>query len=122
MLGAEEKEEEWGKAWNDVKQRELDPRLVREARKTEVEYILKRKLYNNVPRSKCYEKTSKAPIEWFVEKQYNVEHDNELFAATPPLEALRMLLSHTATTGHGGSPTQRLLLCDVSTREETRRR
>ena len=40
-------------AWDDVTGAELDPAMVRNARKEEVEYIRKMKLYNKVPISEC---------------------------------------------------------------------
>ena len=38
-------EEEWMTAWDDVKNRQLDPRMVLKARQEEIEYIHKMKLY-----------------------------------------------------------------------------
>jgi hypothetical protein len=41
----------------------------------------------------------------FVAKEFAAKRSDEFFAATPPLEARRMLLSHAATgrrTGKGG--------------------
>ncbi len=45
-----------------MKKRELILSKVVEARATEVEFLRKSKLYNKVPRSKCWDKTGKAPI------------------------------------------------------------
>lgn len=73
-----------------------------------MEYIRKSKLYVKVPRSECYAKAGRPPVKsmWldgnkrdetnpnyrsrFVGKEFNVGKDTALFAATPPLEALRM--------------------------------
>ena len=130
-LQAPEDEEKWMDAWDDVKGRELDARMVEEARREEVRYIHKSKLYTKVPRARCYEVTGKAPIKsgWidtnkgdqgspnyrsrWVGKEYNNGPGEDLFAATPPIEALRMLVSMLAATG-GRMSRKRMLVCDVS--------
>ena len=48
----------------------------------------------------------------YVACEVNTYKDDSLFAATPPLEALRFLLSRTATRSKG-SPHKKLLLIDV---------
>ena len=127
-----EEDEEWEEAWDDVKQKELKPGKVREARRVEMEYIRKRNLYNKVPRSKCYAQTRKPPVKsmWldtnkgdeenenyrsrFVGKEFNTSKNHELFAATPPLEALRMLVSDLCTVTRQSDRSRRMMVCDVS--------
>ena len=68
-------------------------------------------LYEKVPVSQCYERTGKAPISirWIdinkgdaekpnyrsrlVAREINTHKRDDLFAATPPLEALKIILS-----------------------------
>ena len=60
-------EGDWMKAWDDVKDRELDPRMVMQARAEEVMYSRKMHLYTKVPKSRCQKVTDKAPkrTNWF---------------------------------------------------------
>ena len=118
-------------AWDDVKDRELNPTLVQLARKEAIAYVRKMSLYNKVPISKCWELAGKAPIatRWIdtnkqveasplyrprlVAKEIKRDERPELFAATPPLGALRMLISSVASRGEGGS-SYRIMTNDVS--------
>jgi hypothetical protein len=94
----------------------LDSRLVRIARKEEIEYYRQMNVYSKVNRSVGVEKTGKAPIKvmWvdhnkgtkdkpeirsrLVAKEIKTSYKPELFAATPPLEALKLLISITASS------------------------
>ena len=76
-------------------------------------------LYTKVPIQQCYERTGKAPIStrWIdinkgdqenpnyrsrlVAREINTYKRDDLFAATPPLEALKLIMSMTATANHG---------------------
>jgi hypothetical protein len=124
--------EEWEEAWDDVKQRKLKPGKVRQARRVEMEYIRKCNLYRKVPRSKCYEQTGKPPAKsmWLdtrkgdeenenyrrrsVGKEFSTSKNHELFAATAPLEALRMLVSDLCTVTRQSDRSRRMMVCDVS--------
>ena len=106
-------------AWDDVSGAELDPKQVRKAREEEVEYVHKMKLYDKVPTSECYQRTGKAPISvrWIdinkgdqqhpnyrsrlVAREINTHKRDDLFAATPPLEALKLIIAMTATANKG---------------------
>ena len=106
-------------AWDDVSGAELDPKMVRKAREEEIQYVRKMNLYEKVPISQCYETTGKAPItvRWIdinkgdqsnpnyrsrlVAREINTHKRDDLFAATPPLEALKLILSLTATSNRG---------------------
>ena len=118
-------------AWDDVKDRELDPKEVLRARREEIEYIHKMGLYKKVPKSLCKRVTGKAPIQtkWIdtnkkdeahplyrsrlVAKEIKKDCRWDLFAATPPLEALRMVVSCAASQGARGSH-WRIMTHDVS--------
>ena len=88
---------------------------VQKARYEEIQEIYKRKVCRKVPIKDCWDKTGKAPIKvrWLdinkgdsvnpelrsrlVAKDFNTGKRLDLFAATPPLEALKMLMSLAMT-------------------------
>ena len=106
-------------AWDDVSGAELNPSQVKAARAEETEYIHKMKFYEKVPIAECHKKTGKDPIaiRWIdinkgdnqspnyrsrlVAREINICKRNDFFAATFPLEALKMVLSMTATANKG---------------------
>ena len=93
----------------------LDPELCAQARREEVEYIRRHKMYTTVPGATCLRETGKAPIKtgWaendkgqpgkpnvrarWVAKEYKTHARPEKHAPTPPLEALNVVLSEIAT-------------------------
>ena len=101
--------------WDDNKGGWLDPELCAKARREEVEYIRRRKMYTTVSRETCLRETGRAPIKTglaetdkgqpgkpnvrarWVAKEYKTHARPELHASTPPLEALRIVLSEIAT-------------------------
>ena len=117
-------------AMDDVTGYSLDPAKVREARREEIRYYKQMGVYTKVPIKECYDKTGQGPIgvRWvdvdkgkgnpemqkyrsrLVAQQFNTGPDNTLFAATPPIEALKMVLS-MATTGKGE---KQVMINDVS--------
>ena len=50
-------------AWDDVKDCELDPARVKEARSVEMGYVDKHRVYTYAPISECRQKTKAEPIE-----------------------------------------------------------
>ena len=111
----------------------LDPEKVREARAEEVGYMTKKKLWREVDIQECWDRTGRAPVtvKWvdvlkaadgetfvrsrLVARDFKVkgEKDREdLFAATPPLELLRMMVSKAATVTKKGT-FQKLLFIDA---------
>lgn len=117
-------EEADGVAWDDISGKELDAAKVREARRLEMEYYKKMEVYEKVPLNECWMKTGKAPLKarWidtdkgtryrsrWVAKQFRDSDAEEWFAATPPIEALRAVLSHATT----GKETKAVMVNDVS--------
>ena len=108
----------WSAAWDDVSGEELDPEEVRKARALEMQYVEQRGVWRKVPRTLATRNGWKIiPTRWIdvnkgdrlqpnyrsrlVAKEYNNGAEEGLFAATPPLEALRLLLSDAATTEKG---------------------
>lgn len=97
----------------------MDPELVRQARKEEFEEIRKHHVYEKVDVTQCYNSTGKGPIgtKWvdinkgdsvhpeyrsrLVAQEIKVNKREDLFAATPPLEALKILFSLAVTEGVG---------------------
>ena len=97
--------------YDDLSGERLDPDGVMQARKEEMSEVRKHGVYVKVPISRCWEETGKAPIgvRWvdvnkgdqvhpeyrsrLVAKEIKHEKREDLFAATPPLEAKKMLLS-----------------------------
>ena len=126
----EEEQDAWlMEAWDDVNGKRLDPTKVRKARKEEIGYYYKMKMYDKVPISECITRTGRQPIgvRWIdhnkgddlhenyrcrlVAQQFNSgPMDENIFAATPPLEALRMVISNATT----GSKTKVIMIADVS--------
>ena len=96
--------------WDDMKGGWLEPELFAKARREEVEYIRHHKIHTRVPTETCLRVTEKAPIQtgWvetdkgqsgkpnvcarWVAKEYKTDARPELYAATPPLEALKVVL------------------------------
>ena len=109
----------------------MDASEVVKARKTEVAYIRKMNLYTKVPVDECMRKTGKPPIavKWIdvnkqdeknplyrsrlVGKEFNTHNDVSLYAATPPIEALRLIL-HIAATNHANGAQYQVMTNDVS--------
>ena len=111
--------EELEAAWDDVSGAALNPKMVREARQEEMAYVNQMKLYDKVLISECKRITGKMPItvRWIdinkgdadspnyrsrlVAREINTHKREDLFAATPPLEALKVILSMTASANKG---------------------
>ena len=97
----------------------LDTELVQAARKEDMADVKKHKVYEKVDIKECYDRTGKAPIgtRWvdvnkgdtvhpeyrsrLVAQEVNTNRREDLFAATPPLEAKKMLMSMAVTDGIG---------------------
>ena len=93
--------------------------MVKKARADEIVYVREMKLYTKVPIQECINKTGKQPIavRWIdvnkqdeanplyrsrlVGKEFNAYNDLSLYAATPPIEALRLILHLAATIETG---------------------
>ena len=124
-LNLQEHMEDFGEwAWDDVKHKQLDLQKVKEARKEEVDYMVKKGIWDVVDWKECRVRTGKEPVsvKWVdtdkgIDGQVKVrsrlvardfkgkdraDHE-ELFAATPPLEMLRLLISRTATMTRKGT-------------------
>ena len=116
-----EAEDEWQDevAWDDVSGAALSPEEVRRARAEEIKYVHDMELYEKVPTAQCYAQTGKAPIStrWIdinkgdqahqkyrsrrVAREINTHRRDDLFAATPPLEAFKIIVSLTDSSNQG---------------------
>ena len=117
-------------AWDDVTGAALDVEGVKKARETEMKFFKDMNAYTRCPRE-CVEKEGGKIIDlkWIdinkgdatnpnyrsrlVGREYNTHKDNAMYAATPPLEALRLILSFAASVSEDGAHRE-LMVNDVS--------
>jgi hypothetical protein len=117
------------KAWDDVTNVELNSEDVKAARELEMKYFEKLRVYDKVDRSEIKKSGGKLiGTRWvdvnkgdsvnvdcrsrLVGREFNVGRDDALYAATPPLEALRIIISEAATIA-GGDQRRELMVNDV---------
>jgi len=109
----------------------LDPELVKKARMEEIEFMLDWQVWEEVPVEQCRQTTGKGPLggRWvdvnkgdtqdplvrcrYVAKEIAFVKNDDFFAAMPPLEALRMLISGVATGRMSGRHGRKLLVIDA---------
>ena len=101
-------------AWDDVSNENLAPEVVQSARALEMEYFHKLGVYEKVARGHQVRTGGKiigvrwvdvnegnAPDTYYrsrlIGREFNVGRDDALYASTPPLEALRLIVSYAAT-------------------------
>ena len=107
------------KFYDDITGVELNQQGVLAARDEEMVEVKKHNVYSKVPINQCWDRTGKKPIavRWvdinkgdekdpqlrsrIVAKDFNDRVRDDLFAATPPLEAIKLLLSIAVTEGVG---------------------
>ena len=103
--------------WDDVSGRALKPHLAREAREDERRGCVESNVFTKVPIQQCWETTGEQPIStrWVDINKGDDKNPNyrsrwvgrdfkggdkdrdDLFAATPPLEAKKLLISSAAS-------------------------
>ena len=115
---------------DDVSGADLNPTMVHEARATEMGFFKGMGVYDRVPRSEQWETGGKIiGTKWIdtnkgdfdnpkirsrlVGKEFRTGPDDALYASTPPLEALRLLMSRAATYTEG-KPVNEVMINDVS--------
>ena len=118
-------------ATDDVNGMELDPKAVKAARKIEMEFFKKMKVYTIVPESHQRINGGKIiDVRWIdinkgdkenpnmrsrlVGREFNQGKDDTLYAATPPLEALRAIISWAATQDADEGERREIMVNDVS--------
>ena len=120
-------EEDAKVAFDDQSGEPLIPGMVKTARREEIAYFREREVYEKVSLNECWRTTGSAPIgvKWVDVNKGDSQHPNyrsrlvamefkrderpEWYAATPPSECLKILLSLMA-----GSRKRKLLYADVS--------
>merc|ERR1712079_38360 len=108
-------EEEDLVAWDDMKQRELNPTLVKDARQTEMKFVKQHGVYEYSTVAECRQKTGSDPVgtKWldtnkgddkspnyrsrWVAQQYRRAWVEAIFSATPNIETVRLLLADAAS-------------------------
>jgi hypothetical protein len=106
-----------GETFDEITGAVLPPKLVQQARAEEIKFMLDWGVWERVPIADCWRETGRAPIgsKWvdvnkgdavrplirsrFVVKEIATYKSDDFFAATPPLEAFRLLLSLAASSG-----------------------
>ena len=119
-------------AWDDVSQERLDMKLVRKAREDEMQFNAKTGLYKYSSRGTAKEVTNKPSIKvrWvdtnkgdsklpnyrsrLVAKEIRTHRDDNLYAATPPLESLRVLLSMAASGPGRTGKALKIMIMDLT--------
>ena len=114
------------KYFDDLSGKPLIPEMVRRARLEEIGELGKHGVYEKVPISECWNRTGNPPIgtRWvdvnkgddnkpdyrsrLVAQELNTCKREDLFAATPPLEAKKLLFSLAVTAGIGFSSQSKL--------------
>lgn len=94
----------------------LPPDLARAARQEEIQFMLEWRVWDEATVAECRRRTGKGPLggKWvdvnkgdsqnplvrsrYVAKEIAFHRSDDFFAATPPLEARRLLLSHVASS------------------------
>lgn len=109
-------------AFDDVIGEELDPTMVKQARAEEIRYYYEPKVVEKAPLEQCWRATGRALLKgrWidihkgdrdrpkyrsrWVATQFKQRDNDDRFAATPPTECLRILLSGLVTQDHCENP------------------
>ena len=116
-------------AWDDVTNAELVPELVKAARQVEMGYFKKLGVYEYATRSEQEQCLGKnIGVGWvdvnkgdseepeyrsrLVGREFAIGKDDALYVATPPLETLRIIISHAATFPDEG-PERVIMINDV---------
>ena len=123
-------EEHWRRYWDDVLGKELRGDLVRAARAEEIATVKNMQVLVKVDRELCFRETGRPPIKlrWvdvnkgdadrpkyrsrIVAKEIKTHSRPDLFAATPPIEHIKYLISRVASSEREPRPT-RLMVQDV---------
>ena len=130
-LDEEEDDQHLREAWDDVSGASLPVKEVMKARRKELEYISEKSVWMLIDREAAKRKRikivgsrwldvnkgdAKNPVfrSRFVAKEFNHGKADSLFASTPPLEALRWLISDAATVAAGKSEDKVMMLSDVA--------
>ena len=128
-------EEKGGKSWgqyvDDRTGKSLKPKEVRAARKCEIDTLVAMGVYEVVPRSKAHRSGQKIiQTRWldaykstnpqkcdvrsrYVAKEFATTSRDDVFAATPALEVVKIMMSLVASSNEGRCPSQRIMVMDI---------
>ena len=130
VMAVEFEENDWHRYWDDMSGKELQGDLVRAARAEEIDTIRKMQVWVKVDRDQCFRETGRPPIKlrWvdvnkgddtrpnhrsrIVAKEIKTNSRPDLFAATPPIEHIKYLISRVASSQRRRKPT-RLMVQDI---------
>ena len=124
-----EEEEYW--ASDDVSGAVLNPKMVVKARMVEIGYIREKGVWTKMSRIEAKKRGIRiVGTRWLdinkgdedemnyrsrlVAKDFNTGKEDGIFAATPPLEALKLLLTDVATVGVNGTEDKIMMINDVA--------
>ena len=123
VMAVEYEPETWKRYWDDMSGKELKADLVETAREEEIATVKKMHVWVKVDREQCFRETGRPPIKlrWvdvnkgdcskpnyrsrIVAKEIKTHNRPDLFAATPPIENIKYLISRVASSQRGGRPT-----------------
>ena len=123
VMAVEYEPETWKRYWDDMSGKELKADLVEAARAEEIATVKKMHVWVKVDREQCFRETGRPPIKlrWvdvnkgdcskpnyrsrIVAKEIKTHNRPDLFAATPPIENIKYLISRVASSQRGGRPT-----------------
>ena len=117
---------DWGYV-DDVTGKELDKAQVARARKEELQIFQEMGVYEHVPRRVMEQSQSGklVGVRWvdvlkdsgvrsrLVAQEFATTERDDIFAATPPLAAIKAIISKIASSGRGGAAQQKLMVLDV---------
>jgi hypothetical protein len=119
------------KYWDAITNEELPPDLTAASRAEEIAFMKEWEVWDVVPISESWRLTGRAPLQgkWvdvnkgdfarpvirsrYVAKEFADKRSDEFFAATPPLEALRMVISHAASGRRTSKGGRKILVIDA---------
>ena len=118
-------------AWDDISGAELDPKEVRRARLKELGYVDAKGVWEKMSRKEAIRQGIRVvDTRWIdlnkgdedhpdhrsrlVAKDFNTGKEEGVFAATPPLEALKFLISEAATIEEGGRKEKIIMINDIA--------
>jgi hypothetical protein len=117
--------------WDAITNEELPPDLTAASRAEEIAFMKEWEVWDVVPISESWRLTGRAPLQgkWvdvnkgdfsrpvirsrYVAKEFADKRSDEFFAATPPLEALRMVISHAASGRRSSRGGRKILVIDA---------
>ena len=124
-------EPQWKSLWDDLISRELRKDMFEAARAEELSVVRKMEVWLKVRCEECFQATGRAPIKlrwvdinkgddlhpkyWsrIVAREVKIDNRPELFAATPPVQFIKYLISRCASRQRRARPS-RLLIQDIS--------